>query len=473
MIGMGGFVYSDLFRELLAAGLVAGFATYCWHKFRRSRIAAQGNAKVGKHVVAADADQVWVIYASQSGQAEEIARQTAAGLSSPGCHPRLCGIHESWQDEIAGARCVLFLVSTYGDGGAPDHATRFAREYLGGEKLVPALRGMHFGVLALGDSGYPDFCAFGRRLDAWLQACGAQREFPRIDVDRLDGEALHRWQQQLAVLGRESTPPISLAQRKYSEWEFVERQCLNPGSSGEPICLVALRPSGADVAAWQAGDLVDVEVPGGDGYPRAYSIANLPGEGRIELIVRRHVREDGSPGLASGWLTGRAAPGDRLYLRVRSNPGFHIQQDLSKPLILIGSGAGIAGLRAHLKARAKLLAEAGGDVPVRDAWLFFGERSGRHDHLCQLEIEAWKRAGVLSRVNIVFSRDDPVTPYVQHSLLAQAREVCDWIAGGAQVLICGNARKMAVGVDEVLRSMLGAEQIDRLCEVGRIRRDVF
>lgn len=471
MIGISVLAHSDLFRELLAAVLVAGFATYCWHKYRQSRrLADVADPAVPE---AAEAGQVWVIYASQSGQAEEIARQTAQSLASATCQTHLCRLDEAWQDRIAGARCVLFVVSTYGDGGAPDHAGRFVREYMSGDNMVPALRGMRFGVLALGDSAYPEFCAFGRQLDGWLQACGAQREFARINVDRLEAASLRQWQQQLRVLRQGGVTPIILAQPKYSEWEFVERQCLNPGSPGSPICLVVLRPVGGETPVWQAGDLVDVEIPGGEGHPRAYSIANLAGEGCIELIVRRHVREDGSVGLASGWLTGGAQPGQRLSLRVRSNPGFHLQQDLATPLILIGSGAGIAGLRAHLKARAKLLAESGIGAPARDAWLFFGERSGRHDHLCQLEIEAWKRAGVLSRVNIVFSRDDPVTPYVQHSLLAQARGVCEWVSAGAQLLICGNARKMAVGVDEALRTMLGADQIDQLCEAGRIRRDVF
>lgn len=473
MSGVGGFFYGDMFRELLAAGLVVAYAGYCWHKFRQSRQARQALPSAGAAPVFADASQVWVIYASQSGQAEDIARQTAASLATPRCQTHVCRIDEGWQEKIVGARCVLFVASTYGEGGAPDHAARFVREYLGGEKIIPALRGVRFGVLALGDSSYQSFCAFGRQIDAWLQASGAVREFPRIDVDRLEGKALRNWQKQLSVLGLETRAEVSLAQPQYAEWEFVERQCLNPGSPGSPICLVVLRLAGGGTHTWQAGDLVDVLVPQGDGHPRAYSIANLPGEGRIELIVRRHVREDGTLGLASGWLTERALPGDRLSLRIRNNPGFHMQQDLRKPLILIGSGAGIAGLRAHLQARARMLAEAGEKAPQRDAWLFFGERSGRHDHLCQLEIEAWKRSGVLSRVNIAFSRDDPVTPYVQHSLLAQGKEVCDWIAAGAQILICGNARKMAVGVDEALRKLLGAEQVDSLCEAGRIRRDVF
>lgn len=460
------FFAQDTWRWLAALGILLAYAAICRHLLMPVRgSAAAVTAQAGR-------EQFWVVYASQTGQAEALARQTVQTLAADCRQIHLRRIEENWPEEIAPANHVLFVVSTYGQGSAPDHAMRFARECMTSAGNN-ALLGMRFGVLALGDSHYPDFCAFGRRLDAWLQACGAVPQFARIEVDRLDGKALANWQQQLSKLGGQEAATWITGTQDYISWRFIERRRLNPGSPGNAVFLVVLQPESGSMPPWQAGDLVDILIPGGDGRPRAYSIANLPGTERLELIVRQHIRKDGSMGEASGWLTATAQANARLPLKIRSNPGFHLQQDLSRPLILIGAGTGIAGLRAHLQARAQAMRQSGNPAPSRNTWLFFGERSGRHDYLCQLEIEGWKRSRVLSKVDLTFSRDDPVTPYVQHNLLAQSKEVGEWIKQGAQILICGNAQKMAPDVDKALRRMLGSKEVDLLLHAGRIRRDVY
>ncbi len=465
----------ETWRGLAACGLVASHAAFSLHQFRQAK-AVPFSRSLPHNAFAVDTDtrteQIWIVYASQTGQAEVIAQQTALALSSDTRRVHLRRMEDAWQAEIAHARCVLFIVSTYGEGSAPDHAVHFAQTRMTHSDQA-ALRGMRYGVLALGDRSYRDFCAFGRQLDAWLHASGAQPEFKRIDVDRLDAAALKNWQEQLSRLGSQATEAWSRPAQDYATWRFIERRHLNVGSPGNPVHLVVLQAPAGATPVWQAGDLVDVVVPGGDGRPRAYSIANLPGEDKIELIVRKHVREDGSTGQASGWLTELARHDDLLPMKIRSNPGFHVQHDLSRPLILIGAGTGIAGLRAHLQARAKTMARSAQPAPARNAWLFFGERSSRHDYLCQLEIEAWKRSNVLSKVDLTFSRDDPVAPYVQHNLSSQAQEVRAWVKSGAQILICGNAQRMAPGVDKALRQMLGTQEVDMLLATGRIRRDVY
>lgn len=465
----------DAWRWLVALGIVLTYLVLCWRQLLLSRAGALAIRPFVPNSPAdgspdARTEAIWVVYASQTGQAEALARQSLQALSAPQRRVHLCRLDDDWQSRIGSARCVLFVVSTYGEGSAPDHALRFANERLAN----PAgLRGLRYGLLALGDRNYPAFCAFGRQLDAWLQASGAQAEFARVEADRLDAHALAQWQQGLQALGGRAPTARRSTGPDYAPWRLLARECLNAGSPGNPIHRVVLEPVAGDLPVWQAGDLVDVLIPDGDGVPRAYSIANLPQDGRIELIVRKQIRADGMPGLASGWLTETAPLAAQLALKIRSNPSFHWPQDLARPLILIGAGAGIAGLRAHLQARAEALQAAGQAAPPKSAWLFFGERSGRHDHLCRLEIAAWRQAGVLSRVDLSFSRDDPVTPYIQHNLLAQAKDVSDWLASGAQILICGNASKMAVGVDKALRRILGSAEVDRLLESGRIRRDVF
>ena len=207
---------------------------------------------------------------------------------------------------------------------------------------------------------------------------------------------------------------------------------------------------------------------------REYSIASIPADGRLQLLVRRMLRSDGTPGLGSSWLCESAAPGDRIQLRVRSNPGFH-PPAAERPLIMIGNGTGIAGLRAHLRARI----EAG----ARRNWLLFGERQQATDFFYEDEIRGWQRDGWLARLDLAFSRDeraldrsprDPSQPqYVQHLLHDATDELHAWADKGACVLVCGSLAGMAPGVDTALRGILGDARVERMRVEGRYRRDIY
>lgn len=450
----------DAVRNALAALASLSFTAWCLHRFRKPRPAKQETA--------VPAARTWIIYASQSGQAEDIARKTARALEAGGEAVALRRIDQPWLDELARPRRLLFVVSTYGEGDPPDHALRFARSVMT-DDARPELRGLRYGVLALGDRGYPTFCAFGHRVDAWLRQAGAIPEPGLMVVDRMARDALQRWRDTVSEGAAGAAGELE-DDPDFSEWYFIARECLNAGSPGAPMHRVVLQAPAATTQAWQAGDLVDLIVPGGDDRPRSYSIANLPEDGVVELIVRRHLYDGGKTGLASGWLTATAEEGDALQARIRPNPGFNLAVDLARPLLLIGAGAGIAGLRGHLQARAQAVAAAGGTA--RGAWLIYGERSSAHDRPCQMDIERWQQAGVLSRVDLAFSRDRIDTPYVQHLLRRHAAEVRTWIDDDADILICGG-RAMAADVEKALRELLGDARLEALLESGRIRRDVF
>lgn len=407
-----------------------------------------------------------IVYASQSGQAEAIAQHTAALLDAGGTRTVVLRLDRDWLDTARRAGRALFIISTYGDGTAPDHASRFLRRT---PAAPPSLDGLRYGLLALGDSGYADFCAFGRRVDAWLGAAGARAEFPRIEADRLAPPALQAWLR--ATVGTDA--PVQLHDGNVEHWRFESRERLNPDSPGSALCRIRLKPGGSRHASWQAGDLVELLPPHEEERARLYSIASLPGEGGLELIVRTRRGSDGHPGRVSGWLNHAACPGDPVRLRIRPNPGFRLPPGASAPLLLIGAGAGLAGLRAHLKARSNALAAPGQAAPARCCWLVYGERSPLHDRPCSAEIAHWRRLGVLSRLDLCFSRDVHAPRYVQDALRANAEEIRAWIAAGARVLICGAARGMARGVDEALCEILGQARLDALAEEGRLLRDVF
>jgi sulfite reductase (NADPH) flavoprotein alpha-component len=411
---------------------------------------------------AADADApVLVAFGSQTGGAIQLAWATAKALQSAGVKARVLPLGRVEAADLQGTGKALFIASTYGDGEPPDNAAAFDRRWM--RESLP-LRSLGYGLLALGDRQYADFCAFGRRLDAWLQAQGALPLFARIEADGDDDAALHAWQQGLSRL---AGPAVLAGWRTpgFEPWRLLRRDWLNRGSSGGPTFHLELAPAHGPLPHWEAGDLAQVRVPGDERRPREYSIASIPQDGRLHLLVRLERGDGGTPGLASGWLAEQLPLQETLPLRVRANATFRLGDNAGRPLILIGNGTGLAGLLSLLKARI-----AGGQ---RRHWLLFGERHRASDFYHRDRIESWVRAGCIERLNLAFSRDQPERIYVQHLLARQADRLRGWIADGAAVYVCGSLKGMAGEVDAVLRQVLGDEGVQALAAEGRYRRDVY
>lgn len=450
----GGVVWVDPGRERvsLAAAAVLVYLLACalllWRRWRAS-VSAPSDAGLP------------VYYASQTGFAEQLSQQSAAALQAAGLPAQARALSDFDTATPAQRSRALFVVSTTGEGDAPDSALHFVQQHL---SAAPALGGLHYGLLALGDRSYPQFCGFGRRLDAWLRQQGAQPLFAMIEVDDADPVALRDWQQQLGRLAGGGTS-LDWRPAAFDRWRLVERRLLNPGSAGGPAWHLAFEAVEA-APVWQAGDIAEVRLPG-EGSPRPqrdYSIASLPADGRLELLVREMRTPEGQLGAGSAWLCRDAALGGEIELRIRSNRSFHAPTD-GRPLILIGNGTGLAGLRALLKARA-----AAGQ---HRNWLLFGERSAQHDHFHGEELQAWQASGVLLHVDHAWSRDAQAPAYVQQRLQEQASRLRDWIAEGASVYVCGSAQGMAPAVDAQLRALLGDALVAVLIGQQRYRRDVY
>ncbi|WP_421995714.1 sulfite reductase subunit alpha [Roseococcus sp.] len=483
-------------RTLTAGAVLLAYVAFCglvaWRRARRRRLAALPDS-------AGDRAPVLVAYASQTGFAEELARRSAEALIAGGVPARIAPLEALDADTLAVAGRAVFIVSTTGEGDPPDHAARFVRRVMGHKA---ALGDLDYGLLALGDSGYARYCAFGRQLDAWLQTQGATPIFDRVEVDDADGGALRHWQYHLGKIAGVSEVP-DWAPPRFAEWRLVERRELNPGSPGGAAFHLALEPMEGS-AEWQAGDIAEIgprnAIEALARFPpyfaealadrmlpedpaelegltpeqaherqkplphREYSIASLAGDGRLELVVRQARHPDGRLGIGSGWLTEFAPMGSPIALRLRSNRGFHAPEE-DRPMILIGNGTGIAGLRAHLKARAA--------AGRRRNWLIFGERTRAQDFLYREEIELWQAEGVLTRLDLAFSRDQPARLYVQDRLREAAGALREWIAEGAAIYVCGSLEGMATGVHAALAEALGHEALEALAEEGRYRRDVY
>jgi sulfite reductase (NADPH) flavoprotein alpha-component len=438
-----------------ALALTGSYAAMCYGIWRARR-----NANViGNGAGTAD----WlVVYASQTGNAELLARRSADLLATGGLAARAACMSSLDAAGLADAARILFIVSTYGEGDAPDTAARFAGHLMAdGADLAH----LHYAVLALGDRSYRNFAGFGRALDTWLAQAGASRLFERIDVDRGDAEALAAWQHQVSRLAGTADAPDWTAPA-YGEWRVAERTLLNPGSAGAPLYRIALRPADEAALDWEAGDLAQVSAPADPAHPREYSIASLPSDGCLELLVRLQHHDDGTPGAASGWLCEGA---DRVQLRIRAHERFRLGANARRPLIAIGNGSGLAGLRGLLKARIH-----GGE---HDNWLLFGERNAAHDFLLRDELQGWLASGWLKRLDLAFSRDGAADGsgkrYVQHLLHEHAGVLRDWIARGAALYVCGSLQGMAGGVHAALTDILGQDALEALTAEGRYRRDVY
>lgn len=452
---------------MMAASLAMPlFAVTGWLLYldrRRRRRAAGRERRLMAQSGSADAAPWLVGYASQSGTAERLAWQSAGVLQAAGLPVTVAALDRLDADRLGSFRRALFLVSTFGDGEPPDNARTFARRVMAAAAPLQELR---FGLLALGDRRYADFCGFGRRLEAWLCGHGGQPLFAPVHLDGDDG--LVRWREHLTAIAGQDAAGVGEA-APWQGWRLMQRTLLNPGSAGGPVWLVEFAtPPGA---RWQAGDLAEI-LPGctpatagaaGDVRVRQYSICTLPDEGRLALLVRQ-VRHGGGLGAGSGWLTEGAPVGTDIALRLRSHAGFHLPEG-DFPLILIGNGTGVAGLRALIRARAL--------AGRHRNWLLFGERNSDRDFHFGAEIAAWQAGGVLARVDRAFSRDQAERIHVQDRLAEQAARLAEWVAAGAMIYVCGSAEGMAPGVHGVLARVLGEGAVEALAAAGRYRRDVY
>lgn len=508
--GMPGRILMMLATGAMPLFFVTGWLLYLdRRRKKRAALAARGALKGG------DSGEGWLVgFASQSGFAEQLAWQSAGQLQAAGIPVRVEPLSRLDADSLSRTQKALFVVSTFGDGEAPDAAQGFERKVLGGSLPLGQLS---YAVLALGDRQYEHFCGFARRINDWLGLQGAHRLFDSVEVDGDDQAALQHWQQQLSELT--GAAPIRFEEMPWQNWPLVERRLLNPGSQGAAVFFISLIPPAQ--STWQAGDileirprhahewvqawlqhsgfggfepvvldgqttslsealaerqlpdsfahlvglhaqaLIDALVPLGT---REYSIASVAADGVLQLIVRQAVQADGSLGLGSGWLTEYLPEGGQVLARVRRNSGFHLPED-DRPLILIGNGTGLAGLRSLLRART-LAGQARN-------WLLFGERNRAQDFFCGEEMEAALSRGELQHLDLAFSRDQAEKRYVQALLREQHERLRAWLAEGAAIYVCGSLQGMAGGVDAVLRELLGDETVDDLVEEGRYRRDVY
>jgi sulfite reductase (NADPH) flavoprotein alpha-component len=215
--------------------------------------------------------------------------------------------------------------------------------------------------------------------------------------------------------------------------------------------------------------------------PRYYSIASsrkAVGEEAHLLVAALRYASHGHErtGVASVDITARHREGDRLKVFLRANPHFRLPTDNDRPIIMIGPGTGLAPFRGFLQEREAT--GAGGRN-----WLVFGHRNYTHDFLYQLELQDWLKSGLLTHLDVAFSRDQPEKRYVQDALWDIRSDLYAWLKEGAAVYVCGDANAMAKDVHAMLLRILADQgkqdeaaakaELDAIRRDGRYLRDVY
>lgn len=407
---------------------------------------------------------VFVIWAGEDDSAKRLATQTVQSLRASDVAARLVAVTDLSDRAFHFASALLFVISARYDGQSTEDAEQFL------DRELPSVGGLPYAVMSLSDSLPASAQDYGTRLDRRLRLLGAVPLIDSIEAVKGDSAAIRRWQQILPLVGG-SRDEADWAAPNYAPWRLIYRERINSGSGGSPVFHIRLEPE-EELPHWDAGAIVEI-------YPgpaeqaidaittpllphRQYSIASLPADGGIEIVVRERHASTGALGLGSSWLCDAAQPGQRIALRLRENPGFAAPPD-DIPMILIGNGSGIAGLRAHIKARP---------AGSRN-WLIFGERNSAYDCLMGSEIADWVATGHLERCDLIFSRDGPVRRYVCHHIAEYEGPFLDWVLAGAAIYVCGNLHGMAADVDTELSNILGRDVLDAMIADGRYRRDVY
>jgi sulfite reductase (NADPH) flavoprotein alpha-component len=207
--------------------------------------------------------------------------------------------------------------------------------------------------------------------------------------------------------------------------------------------------------------------------PRLYSIASSPkahpGEVHLTVgVVRYDAHGRNRKGVCSTYLAERIAAGDQAEVFVTANKHFKIPADNDAPMIMVGPGTGIAPFRAFVEERKEIGAKG-------KNWLFFGDQHYLTDFLYQTEWQDYLSDGILTKLDVAFSRDQKKKIYVQDRMREHSKELYAWLEQGASFYVCGDASRMATDVDVALHDIIekegGLSKEDAAAFVKKLKTD--
>ncbi|MEM6588708.1 MAG: sulfite reductase flavoprotein subunit alpha [Pseudomonadota bacterium] len=529
-----------------------------------------------------------ILFGTQTGNAEGLAEDAAALARTKGYAPRVAELDEVEMDQLAAMENLIVVVSTYGEGEMPDNAELFWDALTA--STAPRLESLNFGVLALGDTSYDEFCQAGKLIDTRLEQLGAKRMLARIDCDVDYEDVAEAWITE-AIPQAEGGGTVAVTEApkrpEKSKWNrknpyvstMLDNHVLSGAKSAKEIRHIAfdLADSGMTYEAGDAlgvmpvnaPDLVDLwlarlgadadtmvqghDVPlgqllstgleimtptremirgleplvkdeelshvvgngdkealehylwGRDALDllninpsldfgleqvlgwlkplqhRAYSISSSPnahpGEVHLTVAAVRWMYEDRPHrGVASTFLADHVPEGATAGIFMTPNKAFRVPEDNERPMIMVGPGTGVAPFRAFLEER-----QARGADGMN--WLFFGDQHRESDFIYQDEIGEFSASGLLTRLDLAFSRDQNEKIYVQHRMVENGKALYGALEEGGHFYVCGDATRMAKDVDAALHRVVAehgglseeaaVEYVNMLKREKRYVRDVY
>ncbi|UAY52984.1 diflavin oxidoreductase [Ferruginibacter albus] len=523
--------------------------------------------------------KITILYGTETGNSKKLATDFAAKAKKNHINAKVFDMNQYRLTDLPKEEYLLAVVSTHGDGDAPEAAKKFYDHiHSNGFKLDR----LKYSVLALGDTSYPLFCKTGEDVDIQFGKLGGKQIVPLQKCDIEYEEDANKWFNEVLktlVGSGNGTTAVSHASpaaapahggvslKKTGKQTYEGNVLLNinlndEGSNketyhieiaaegleyqcGDSIGIVPENPSDVvtsiisktwadgnkivtyknekttiyellkrkiniihltDRLVKQYADVTGHAIPAGRAdlldlvnkypvkspaqfeeillglnpiAPRLYTIASSPAahEGEVHVIVAKDVYDVNGQtklGLCSDYLSKLKANGKQKFF-VQPNKRFRLPAE-DKDIIMVGPGTGIAAFRSFLAERDATGASG-------RSWLFFGEQHFASDFLYQTEIQNWHETGVLTRVNVAFSRDQKEKIYVQHRMLEHGAELFAWLNGGASFYVCGKKDPTSVDVENTLLQIIekygskssedAKKYLEQLKEEGRYEKDVY
>lgn len=443
-------------------------------------LAGYMSGQVGAGAGATEGDSlkpaVMIYYATETGNSKGLSLQMMKAIKAAGYKVKNSAVNRVKAKDIDPSAFAIFIASTHGEGDPPESAVPFFNEMRGAKDGL--LKGLNYAVAGLGDSSYEIFCGAASDLDKELVRLGASafQDAALFDVDY----ASHTpsWIENTvkamnALIGASAPAGAAVATaiadeqivrtgKGYTRLEPVVGRVkhivnLNDIDSAKDTYHIEIEYE--DEIFYSCGDAAGIIVPedqnGGDPSPRLYSIASSPSyhEGEVHLTVAlaKYKNDDGSMGygIYSKYLAD-LKEGDEVTFYIHQNQMFNLPGD-DKDIIMIGPGTGIAPFRSFVYERNERGASGRN-------WLFFGDQHMHCDFLYQAEWQEHLATDALSRIDLAFSRDQDHKIYVQDRLRASAKDLIEWIDGGAIVYVCGSKDPMSKDVDAALIEIIAQEK---------------
>ena len=530
-------------------------------------------------------DFINILYGTQTGTSENLAEEMLSSFKSNGFEGNAVSLSDINLDDMSKMKKAFFVISTYGEGEMPDNAQLFWEDL--NSSSAPKFGELEYGVLALGDTSYEDFCQAGKLLDMRMEQLGAKRVIERVDCDVDYEEKSSLWINDLIKLIQPSEKKIVKTSSEKSKWsrknpffaKISENTLLSGKNSNKEIRHYEIDLEGSDLT-YEVGDSInifpvnnddlvkrfleklkldgnvidegkgksfydlfkfdlDISTPSKDllilvekSYKnknfsnillnsdksrldsflygkdildilnieknveikpqsvidclrplqhRAYSIASSPKskKNKVQITVstlRWNVDNRNHEGVCSTFLADRLKKNEKVKVFMTPNKSFRLPSDDSIPIIMVGPGTGVAPFKAFLEER-QLVSAKGMN------WLFFGDQTRKDDYIYKSFFSNMIENGILTKLDLAFSRDQEEKVYVQSKMLDNGKSIYEWLEKGAYFYVCGDASKMAKDVETALVKIIhkhsncslddANEYLVNLKRNKRYQRDVY